>query len=128
MNIVSRFGILFVSALVLLSLSCGGGGARKLMRVEIYFDGQATDSVTTNAGTQMQFTAKAFDSNGVEVTGDAAFIWSMNSAYAAADVGTISADGLFTAGATAGNYFQAIKLSGSSDGATDLDEVSLIIN
>lgn len=77
-------------------------------------DSQTVDAVTLEVDKTYQFHARTYDQYGNPRTGDAV-IWSVVNGG-----GTIDADGLFTAGTTAGTYTGTVKLEsgGKSDTAT----------
>ncbi|HLF70803.1 MAG TPA: LamG domain-containing protein, partial [Dehalococcoidia bacterium] len=70
------------------------------------------------AGTTKQYTAQAIDQFGIAMTAQPSFTWSVSGG------GSISASGLFTAGATAGGPFTVTATSGAISGAATLSVTS----
>ncbi|MBU1092486.1 DUF11 domain-containing protein, partial [Patescibacteria group bacterium] len=103
--------------------------SQTLTRVEI-LDTQnlALSSFTINNGVTKQFRAKAYNQANQDITGQTSFIWSIDGKYPASKVGSITQNGLYTAGSTAGFYSDAIKLVGSFANKSLLDTVSVTIN
>ena len=97
------------------------------LRVEIYQGNLAVSSLTIDSGSTKQFAARAFVGT-TEVTDTVDFIWSLDGKYPASQVGSITQTGLYTSGSTAGFYSGALKLTGTLNGKSDLDLVSVTIN
>ena len=101
----------------------------RLERVEIYRNNQAISGLIVDTNSQTQFTAKAFDTTGKDITGGTQFTWAINGQYQISDIGTISTAGLYHAGNTDGFYSGAIQLMGIySGGGQDSDSISITIN
>lgn len=105
--------------------------ATRLDHVEIYRNNQAISSLIVDAHTQTQFTVKAFDTNGGDITSGTSFTWAINGLFQIGDVGSVNNSGLYTAGGTQGFYSGAIKVMGiygGVGGGSDSDSVSITIN
>ena len=100
-----------------------------LDRVEILdTNNLALSSFSIDEGNSKQFKARAYDTNGDDVTSQTAFVWSINGLFKSTDVGVITQSGLYTTGETAGFYSAAVRLVGTYNSKSDLDTVSVTIN
>ncbi|MBU1092112.1 hypothetical protein KJ836_00285, partial [Patescibacteria group bacterium] len=122
-----KFGIIIFGSLFIATTLMPFHAVADDLRVEIYQGNLAISSFTTDVGNTKQLTAKAFVGS-AEVTDTVSFIWSIDGKYPASQVGSITQAGLYTAGSTAGFYSGAIKLTGTMNGKSDLDVVSVTIN
>ena len=90
-------------------------------------DGVALNSFEIDEEDNKQFSAKAYDTDGKDITSNTDFTWSINSQYNPVDVGYVTQTGLYTAGTTADFYLGAIRLMGSYNNRTGSDAVSVTI-
>ena len=75
-------------------------------------------SVSVQTGKTQQFTATGYDQNGVALSPQPGFTWTVSSG------GTVSASGLFTAGTTAGGPFTVTAASGTVKGTATVTVTS----
>ena len=95
-----------------------------LDRVEILDTNDlALSGFSIDEGDSKQFKAKAYDTNGNDITAQTSFTWNVNN-YA----GTINSNGYFIASYNPGFYSGAINLIGTYNDQTDIDLVSVLIN
>ncbi|MBU1083276.1 hypothetical protein KKE14_02460, partial [Patescibacteria group bacterium] len=100
-----------------------------LFRVEIIDNvGSSISSFSIDPNYSKQLYPRAYDTSGNDITSVTSFVWSIESGYNSTEVGTITQSGLYSAGNRAGYYANAIKLSGSYNGKTITDAVSVTIN
>jgi uncharacterized repeat protein (TIGR01451 family) len=122
-----KFGVIIFGSILVASTLMPAGALADDLRVEIYKGDNAISSLTIDAGTNQQFTARAFVGS-EEVTTSTAFTWSMSGSWTAAQVGSVTQSGLYTAGSQAGIHSGALRLVGTYSGKSDLDTVSVYIN